>query len=103
MKALTSELLSGWDSVWWFAGASFLISECEDNVDQEHDAVNDRKRAFGDADGFSVVRCKADDFTDGGVVPILQDQDSRGDEQGASDQREENVWNDLEIKFSVGA
>lgn len=68
-----------------------LISECKDDVDQEDDAVNEGEGALGDAGGLAVAREGCDCLSAPAVVPVLQDEDSAGDEQGSANQREEEI------------
>lgn len=73
------------------AGTHILISKSKDNIDQEQDSVDDGQWALGDAEGFAVVRCKTNDLSANAVVPVLQDQNTRGNEQGTTDQGEEKI------------
>lgn len=68
-----------------------LISECKDDVDQEDDAVNEGEGALGDAGGLAVAGEGCDCLSAPAVVPVLQDEDSAGDEQGSANQREEEI------------
>lgn len=88
-KCVADEILVG--SIKWTAGTSSLISKSEDNVDQEQNAVDDGKWALGDSKRLAVARGEAYDFACVTVVPVLQDQHSRSDEQGTSNDREEKI------------
>lgn len=68
-----------------------LISECEDDVDQEDDAVDEGEGALGDAGGLAVAGEGSDCLSAPAVVPVLQDENAAGDEQGSADQREEEI------------
>lgn len=73
------------------ASAHILVSEGEDDIDQEQDAIDNSQWALCDAKRLPVVWCEANNLPTNTVVPVLQDQNTRSDEQGASNHREEKV------------
>lgn len=76
----------------WHASAQLhLISECKDDVDQEDDAVGEGDRSLGDAGFLVVAGERSSDLSGPGVVPVLEDEDSAGDEQSSTNQWEEEI------------
>lgn len=87
------EILTG--SFQTTTGTHVLISEREDDIDQEENSVNDGKRSFGDSERFTVAWSESDDLARSAVVPVLQDQDSRGDEQDCTSDGEEKICKNI--------
>jgi hypothetical protein len=92
--------LSGDSSLAASRPSDLLISECEDDIDEEDDAVDDGEGALGDASGLVILRDESLERTDSRVIPELDDEDSGEDEQDAADDREENVWKAQKVSKS---
>lgn len=80
---------SGWDSC--RPRQRFLVSAGEESIDSEEDSVGDGESSFGDAEALSVARESANEFTGSGIVPVLQDQDTRNDVHGTTNGREVQI------------
>lgn len=89
-KYYVDEILVG--SLDGTADTKILVSECEDNIDQEDDAVDDGEGTLGDASGFIVAGNRSMNLAWPAVIPVLQDQNSWGDEQSGSNHWEEKIW-----------
>jgi hypothetical protein len=92
--------LSGDSSLAASRPSDLLISECEDDIDEEDDAVDDGERALGDASGLVILRDESLERTNSRVIPELDNEDSGEDEQDAADDREENVWKAQKVSKS---
>lgn len=56
--------------------SSALISECEDNIDEEKDAVDNSQGAFSDASALLVFREEPCHLSSRTFSPELKDQDT---------------------------
>lgn len=75
----------------YFKFVNFLISKCEDDIDEEENSVENGQSTLGHAEILSVARCPADQLPCRRIVPELDDQGTGCDEHSAADQREENI------------
>lgn len=68
-----------------------LISECEDDIKEEYDSIDNGNWALGDTERLSIVVNKTNDLGCWGIIPVLEDQDTGSNEHGTSQQWEEQV------------